>query len=88
MDLRVIGAGLPRTGTTSLKAAIERLTGEPCYRMLEFFPRAEVHGDHLLVWQPSDGWGPLCEALGCPVPDEPFPRLNDSAEFRAQSGWD
>ncbi|MDH3683177.1 MAG: sulfotransferase family protein, partial [Acidimicrobiia bacterium] len=52
------------------------------------FPRAEVHGDHILVRQPSDGWGPLCEALGCPVPDEPFPRLNDSAEFRAQSGWD
>lgn len=204
MDLRVIGAGLPRTGTTSLKAAIERLTGEPCYHMTEFFPRAEAHGrliwealsgeadrldevldgfgsavdwpisvfwrelsercpsalvvlsvresadawwtsvdrtvweamrrptgipgwdrlvermragagfgddwddpaaataryravvdevratipaERLLVWQPTDGWGPLCAALDCEVPDEPFPRLNDTAEFRALSGW-
>lgn len=41
MDLRVVGAGLPRTGTTSLKAALEQLLGGPCYHMVEFFPRAE-----------------------------------------------
>ena len=205
MGLRVIGAGLPRTGTTSLKAALERLTGERCYHMLEFFPRAEEHGrlfwkafegdlacldealadyrfavdwpaslfwrelaerhpgatvvlsqrssadawwtsvdqtvwasmrrptgideweaftermrtragfgvdwddpaaakaryealfaeveaavpsERLLVWQPTDGWGPVCDLLGVAVPDEPFPRLNDTAEFRAQGGLD
>lgn len=26
----------------------------------------------------EDGWAPLCEILGKPVPKEPFPRLNDS----------
>ena len=31
--MRVVGAGLPRTGTTSLKAALERLLGAPCYHM-------------------------------------------------------
>jgi hypothetical protein len=203
MALQVIGAGLPRTGTTSLKAAIERLTGEPCYHMIEFYPRAEEHGrlfwkafdgdtayldealagfgsaldwpaslfwreladrnpdalviashraspdawwssvdatvwasmrrpspveeweafiakmrtkagfgddwddpevakaryvatleevraaipaDRLLVWQPSDGWSPLCAALGVATPDEPFPHLNDTATFRAEAG--
>ena len=35
MSLRVVGAGLGRTGTTSLKAALEQLLGGPCYHMLE-----------------------------------------------------
>jgi len=35
--LRVIGAGMPRTGTTSLKSALERLLGQRCYHMLELF---------------------------------------------------
>jgi Sulfotransferase domain len=33
MGLRVLGAGPPRTGTSSLKAAIERLLGGSCYHM-------------------------------------------------------
>ena len=35
MSLQVVGAGLGRTGTTSLKAALEQLLGGPCYHMLE-----------------------------------------------------
>jgi hypothetical protein len=41
-----------------------------------------VDPDRLLVWQASDGWEPLCAFLEVPVPDVPFPRVNDSAEFR------
>lgn len=33
MSLRVIGAGLPRTGTQSLKVALERLVGGRCFHM-------------------------------------------------------
>jgi sulfotransferase family protein len=33
--LQVVGAGLPRTGTSSLKLALERLTGGRCYHMRE-----------------------------------------------------
>ena len=33
MSLRVVGAGLPRTGTASLKTALEQLLGAPCYHM-------------------------------------------------------
>ena len=33
MALRLVGAGVGRTGTHSLKLAIERLTGAPCYHM-------------------------------------------------------
>ena len=33
MTLKVVGAGLGRTGTHSLKAALEQLLGGPCYHM-------------------------------------------------------
>ncbi len=33
MKLKVIGAGLMRTGTSSLKVALEQLLGEPCYHI-------------------------------------------------------
>jgi hypothetical protein len=198
--LRVVGAGLGRTGTTSLKAALEQLLGGRCYHMLECFTRpddppvwqraaeggpvdwdeflaeyvatvdwpaspfwrpladanpeavillstratpedwfrsaantifgalaeqseespwhsmwfaiadatftrdvldkdkaiaayerhnAEVRATadpaRLLEWQPGDGWEPLCERLGVPVPDDPFPRLNTSEEWLNRS---
>ncbi len=35
VQLRLIGAGLPRTGTSSMKSAIEQLTGGRCYHMFE-----------------------------------------------------
>jgi hypothetical protein len=33
------------------------------------------------VWSVGDGWEPLCEFLELPVPDTPFPHLNDSKVF-------
>jgi len=203
--LRVIGAGLGRTGTHSLKLALERLLGAPCYHMAEIFQRpqdipiwhAAANGervdwhalfadyaaavdwppaafwpqiadafpdaiivlsvrdaagwwksasstilatyqrgpkpdDHpgwrdmitamfsntftpdfldetaakaafdrhnadvrkrapanrLVEWRATDGWGPLCAALGVPVPAEPFPVSNTSEQFRARAGLD
>lgn len=194
MTLRLVGAGLPRTGTDSLRVALETLLGEPCYhltvlpghpyhlgklwavplaggkgdwhaildryaaavgwpvslfwrqiaraypdavvllstrdtvdtwldsmeatvlpvaraiapadwtggrdlaRMMERFAgtadwddrsvlraahdawvagvRADTDPARLVEWQPTDGWGPLCAALGVPVPDAPFPWTN------------
>lgn len=40
--LRVIGAGLPRTGTMTLKNAFETLLGEPCHHMADVFGRKEI----------------------------------------------
>lgn len=42
-----------------------------------------IPAERLLVYQVSEGWEPLCEFLGRPVPDEPFPNVNDRAAFRA-----
>jgi len=196
MTLRVVGAGLGRTGTLSLKVALERLLGAPCYHMAEVFAHPEhvgawhdaargrmpdwralfagygaavdwpaaafwpelseafpdalvllsvrepeawwrsasgtifpsidraggewremvrammasrftdrlddreaclaaferhnaevrrrVPAHRLLEWRATDGWAPLCRALGVPEPDEPFPRVNTSEEFHAR----
>jgi hypothetical protein len=40
-----------------------------------------VPAERLLVWQPQDGWEPLCEFLDVAVPDEPLPNVNDSSAF-------
>jgi hypothetical protein len=198
MNLRVVGAGLGRTGTMSLKIALERLLGAPCYHMVEVFGHPEhipawtgaaqgrmpdwrtllegyaaavdwpasafwpelmeafpealvvlsvrdaqswwqsahetifavtqgmdpgsewremidsmlanrftsaiedreaciaaferhnarvretVPRERLLEWRASEGWEPLCAALGLPVPEEPFPRTNTREEWAAR----
>jgi hypothetical protein len=46
--------------------------------------RAEVDPARLVEWQPSMGWAPICEALDLPVPDDPFPHTNTTAEVQAR----
>ena len=41
-----------------------------------------VDPERLLVFQVSQGWEPLCEFLGAPVPDAPFPQHNTAARFQ------
>jgi Sulfotransferase domain len=41
-----------------------------------------VPSERLLVWYPTDGWGPLCEFLEVPVPDAPLPAVNDTENFQ------
>jgi hypothetical protein len=48
--------------------------------------RAEIPADRLLEWTPGDGWEPICERLGLPVPAEPFPLTNTTSEFREMIG--
>ncbi|MDA8044432.1 MAG: hypothetical protein M0Z30_04220 [Actinomycetota bacterium] len=202
MGLKVVGAGLGRTGSHSLKIALESLLGGTCYHMVELFPRPEhvelwhdamvgrepdwdamladftaavdwpaaavwedlhrafpdsvvllsrrssteawwesfshtilevmergpvpgmeawfamsvdmlerltpdyadrdscmaayeahnqrvrecVAPDRLIDWTPGDGWGPICAGLGLAVPEEPFPHVNTTDEFREVAG--
>lgn len=48
--------------------------------------KAKVPADQLLVFDVKQGWEPLCTFLGVPIPDEPFPHLNDTASFREMFG--
>lgn len=68
MTLQVIGAGLGRTGTTSLKAALEFLLKAPCYHMDEVYS----HPDHVAVWRSalrgdSAGLGNVMEGYAATV---------------------
>ena len=41
-----------------------------------------VPKERLLVFSVKEGWGPLCNFLNVPVPEEPFPNTNDSASMK------
>jgi hypothetical protein len=44
----------------------------------------ELPAERLLVIPPGAGWEPVCGFLGVPVPDEPYPHLNDPDAFWAR----
>jgi hypothetical protein len=50
--------------------------------------RRTVRPGRLIEWTPSDGWGPLCAGLGLPEPDQQFPHVNTTNDFRIMAGLD
>ena len=40
--------------------------------------KAEIPANRLLVFEVKQGWQPLCDFLNVPVPENPFPRVNDT----------
>src|SRR2546425_219793 len=77
--LRVVGVGLGRTGTHSLKLALEELLGGPCYHMLEVFE----HLEHAPVWHDAaiEAYERHNAAVRAEVPPD---RL---VEWRPDDGW-
>jgi len=55
MALKIIGAGFGRTGTLSLKQALERLGFGPCYHMLELGKTPE----HVALWRDAAAGRPV-----------------------------
>jgi hypothetical protein len=61
-------------------------------KMIEYFNAwnqaviDEVPPGRLLVYQAKDGWEPLCDLLGVPVPAQPYPRVNSREEITEQTG--
>lgn len=51
-------------------------------RVKEMVPR-----DQLLIFQPSDGWEPLCRFLNITTPDTEFPRCNRGEDFLDRLRW-
>lgn len=74
---------------TIFKALGDRLGDRA--RMIEFFNDwnqaviDEVPPERLLVYRAGDGWEPLCDFLGVPVPAEPYPRVNSREEMVANT---
>jgi hypothetical protein len=44
---------------------------------------AKRNGKQVLEWQPEQGWEPICKFLDKPVPQKPFPRMNDENTMKA-----
>jgi hypothetical protein len=68
MDLKVIGAGFGRTGTLSLKLALEELGLGPCYHMVETI----AHPEHDAMWLAlamgeTNDWRPILEGYASTV---------------------
>ena len=81
MTLKVIGAGFGRTGTLSMKAALEHLGFGPCYHMLEV-----ADAGHIETWQKiADGqapdWDMIFKNFNATVD---WPACNDYAELSAK----
>ena len=59
--------------------------------LIDYFHRHEaevmatIPADRLLVFPVGSGWEPLCEFLGVPVPDEPYPSENSRKDFAARA---
>jgi hypothetical protein len=56
-------------------------TAQAFYERHNAAVRSEAPPARLVDWTAADGWEPLCDALGVPMPDEPFPHTNTRAEW-------
>jgi hypothetical protein len=85
--LPIFGAPFRSMAGTSIHTEVIERFGEREH-VIEMFEQhiAEVKrvvpAERLLVFEAKQGWAPLCEFLGVPVPSEPYPRVNDTREFK------
>ncbi len=75
MALKVIGAGFGRTGTASLKLALEKLGFGPCYHMSEVLS----NGGHMDLWNAAAGGSPDWDAI--------FKGYASTTDFPASIYW-
>ncbi|XP_039273060.2 uncharacterized protein LOC120347220 isoform X1 [Styela clava] len=51
------------------------------YRSHNAYVIQNAPSEKLLILKCAEGWEPLCEFLGVPIPDKPFPHVNKSSEM-------
>jgi hypothetical protein len=76
MDTMWTRSGLMVSGDMSdeeMAAGVDRFHDEVTQNVPE---------ERLLVWSVDEGWDRLCDFLEVPVPDTPFPHLNEKEEFQ------
>jgi hypothetical protein len=80
MTLSVIGAGFGRTGTMSLKLALEQLGFGPCFHMAEFFTAA--NGEALKV-----RWEEVAFGAAPPDWDDVFAGYRSTVDWPSAAYW-
>ena len=73
MALEIIGAGFGRTGTLSLKTALERLGFNKCHHMME----VAINADQ------TDYWSRIANNTDCPNWDDVFAGYQATTDFPA-----
>jgi len=68
---------------SDIKEAITSGNGIKFYNDWVADVMATVPKDRLLVFDVKEGWEPLCRFLNVGIPNETFPRINDSSEFKS-----
>ncbi|KAJ3471839.1 hypothetical protein MRS44_001938 [Fusarium solani] len=81
--VRFMWPGLFRAIDGNIETGIARC-GKWAARAHYSMVRGMVPKERLLEWSVEDGWEPLCEFLGKPVPDEPFPHENAAVGWAGQ----
>jgi len=66
-----------------IRYGVDDIFSEECYDRHNQWVRnvMAARGQELLEWEPDDGWSPLCAFLGYALPDEAFPRTNETADI-------
>ena len=49
------------------------------------FVQHKIPKERLLIFNAKQGWGPLCEFLGKPIPDGPYPRAPNVSKTMRKS---
>ena len=75
MTMKIIGAGFGRTGTASLKLALEKLGFGPCYHMSEVL----THAGHVDLWKDV--------AAGAPDWNKLFAAFQSTVDFPGATYW-
>ncbi len=79
-EVRAMAAKL--WGEKTFGAALDdRTAGFAAYERYVDDVIASISSDRLLCFDVGEGWKPLCNFLGKPIPDGEFPRTNSSVEF-------
>ena len=76
-------AGLPTRQYTAATRWSARSSAIEVFKRHNQEVRDSFEPARLLVFDVREGWAPLCRFLEVAVPNEPFPRLNDTASTQA-----
>lgn len=74
------GVGL--SGTASPTEPPNRAAAIAVFEAHNAEVRRTIPAARLLVFQASQGWAPLCRFLGVPVPETPYPHVNEQGKWQ------